>query len=469
MPVANDSAPQSTGAYDIQGGFPSAETIRRAYDDADLARAIEAYKFFFPTVSLAATAKGNLAAGLGYNKGFLLLKGGPSQTVLTPNSDTPYTGALIDLSDGPIVFEFPEGVLMAVVNDLNQRYVMDMGVPGPDHGKGGKHVILPPGYTGDVPEGYFSGISSTNHVLAMVRSIPSHGDVAAAIALLKTVKYYPLEPRPGWDASTWIDLGDTYIQFTADDWENNLQFWRELHEVIDAEPPFAPYQMEYGRLATLGIQKGKPFAPDARMTRILEQAAQMANAQMRVTAFADRRDDRHAWPDRQWEWAGKRPEHGMWDLPDRRDLEAREKWFFQAAIESPAMFRRDAKAGSLYWLGARDKTGAYVQGDKTYRLDVPLPVPARLFWSITLYDPETRSEIVTDQGKAALRSLFELKGLSGDSVAIYFSPTAPASHEDHWLQTLPGKGWFVYFRIYGPEAAAFDGGWKPGDFELFSG
>lgn len=451
--------------YQFNGGYPTAETVEQAYDDADLIRAIEAYKFFFPAVSFAGTFAGNEQAGLKPNRGSLLLKGSPSQTVLTPNSDTPYTGAVIDLSDGPMVFEFPPGALMSVVNDANQRYVMDMGVPGPDAGKGGKHVILPPGHQGEPPEGYFSGVSSTNRVLVMVRAIPPGGDVDAALALLKTVKFYRLGSEENLAALDWIDIGNTYIQFTAFDWENNLDYWKVLHGIIDREPPYEPYRMEYGRLASLGIEKGKPFAPDARLTGILERAARMANSQMRVQSFADRRQDRQAWPDRQWEWAGKRPELHIWDLPNRRDLEAREKWFFQAQVETPAMFRRDAKAGSLYWLGLRDVNGAYVDGSKTYRLRIPLPAPAHLFWSITLYDPGTRSEIVTDQGKAALRSLFELKGASGDSVDIYFGPSAPAGHEDCWLQTLPEKGWFAYFRIYGPDAPAFDGRWKPGDFE----
>jgi hypothetical protein len=130
------------------------------------------------------------------------------------------------------------------------------------------------------------------------------------------------------------------------------------------------------------------------------------------------------------------------------------------------MFRRDAKAGSVYWLGTRDATGAFLDGGKTYKLTVPLPVPARLFWSVTIYDPLNRSEIQTDQGKAALRSLFELKGKTGSSVDLYFGPTAPAGHEGEWIKTIPGKGWFVYFRIYGPETPVVDGSWKPGDFEL---
>jgi hypothetical protein len=109
--------------------------------------------------------------------------------------------------------------------------------------------------------------------------------------------------------------------------------------------------------------------------------------------------------------------------------------------QSPAMFRRTAAAGSLYWLGARDSSGAFLDGGKTYKLTVPQPVPAKLFWSLTVYDPDTRSEIVTDQGKAALRSLFELKGKTGTSALdLYFGPNAPSGHEGEWIETNPGKG-----------------------------
>jgi len=186
---------------------------------------------------------------------------------------------------------------------------------------------------------------------------------------------------------------------------------------------------------------------------------------MRVQSFADRRPERVMWKDRQWEWATLRPENGTFDTPAYHDLDARAKWFFQAQIESPAMFRRTAAAGSLYWLGTRDRKGAFLDGSRTYRLRVPLPVPAKLFWSITIYDPETRSEIVTKQGNAALRSLVELSGVTGKAVDLYFGPKAPKGKEDRWVQTLPTKGWFTYFRIYGPEKGAFDGRWKPGDFE----
>jgi len=148
------------------------------------------------------------------------------------------------------------------------------------------------------------------------------------------------------------------------------------------------------------------------------------------------------------------------------DLEARELWFYQAIGTSPAMFRRQAGSGSLYFLGLRDNEGVYLDGGNRYKLIVPQPVPAKLFWSVTVYDAETRSQVATDQGKAALRSMFELKDKLGEkSVELFFGPKSPTGKEGQWIQTIPGQGWFVYFRIYGPEQPAFNGSWKPGDFE----
>jgi hypothetical protein len=363
------------------------------------------------------------------------------------------------------VAELPAGPLMCVVNDLNQRYVMDMGIPGPDAGKGGKHLLIPPGYTAKIPEGYFTGTPTTTRVLLLVRVIPPGGDVQKGIDMLKTVKIYPLSGPADWPV-IWSAIGDRSQDFTPVRWEKNLDYWKQLAEVINQEPAYEGYRMNYGQLACLGIEKGKPFEPDARMERILVKAAQIANDQMRVQSFGDRRPDRVAWPDRKWEWASLRPENGTFDQPTAKDLEAREKWFYQAQIESPAMFRRTAAAGSLYWLGVRDSAGAYLDGSKTYKLTVPQPVPAKLFWSVTVYDPDSRSEILTGTHKAALRSMYELKNTaSAPTVDLYFGPTAPAGREGQWIKTIPGKGWFTYFRIYGPGSPAFDGSWKPGDFE----
>jgi hypothetical protein len=237
-----------------------------------------------------------------------------------------------------------------------------------------------------------------------------------------------------------------------------------LHEVIDTEPPFDDYRAHYGDLAELGIAKGQPFSPDTRMKDILERAASMGHAQLCAQSFADRRPDRAVWDGTHWEWAVLRPENGTFDTPNYADVYARQKWFYQAQIESPAMFARAPGAGSLYWLGLRDASGSYLSGDKTYTLTVPQPVPAKLFWSITVYDAETRSEIATDQNKAALRSLFELADAPTDEpLALRFGPEV--ADDARSIKTIPGKGWFVYFRIYGPDSPAFDGSWRLPDFD----
>lgn len=460
------SATENTDGYEFVNGYPTEATVKKAYDDADLNRAIQAYKFFYPTVSGEGLIRGNDAIGIKPNKVFGTLDTKPQQVGFTLNSDTPYAPVLVDLSQGPVVVDIPAGPLIVVAMDVNQRWVADMGLPGPDAGKGGKHIILPPGYNGTVPSGYHVWKASSNNLTVGVRSLPIGGDVKGAMARLKTVKIHPLNQAAGWTEPTWLELSGKPQNTTPLDWENSIKYWEVLHDVIEREPAYSGYHPYYGELAVLGIAKGKPFNPDERMKGILEKAAKIANAQMRVQSFADRREDRVVWKDRKWEWAGLRSENGDFDTPNYTDLDAREVWFYQAIGASPAMFRRGAGAGSVYWLGTHDASGQYLDGGKNYKLTIPLPVPAKLFWSVTVYDTDTRSQVATDLNSAALRSMFELKDLAGaKTVDLYFGPVAPAGKEKQWIKTIPNKGWFVYFRAYGPEAAAFDGAWKPGDFE----
>jgi hypothetical protein len=451
--------------FSFSGGYPTPETVGRAYDDVDLNRAIQMYRFFYRSVSGAAIFTGTQQVGVQANKVFGYMDTQPRHVGYTLNSDTPYGAVLLDLNIGPMVIELPPGPLIGAALDIHQRWILDMGIPGPDAGNGGKHLLLPPGYQGPTPLGYFAAQADCYRVIAAVRSLPQHGDVPAAMQRLTTVGVHPLDPVPEWIDPTWIDMTPMPQDTTPHAFEEDLRFWEVLHGIVDTEPVLDDSRAQYGELAALGITKGRPFNPDPRMMRILAQAARIACAQMRVESFADRRADRMVWPDRQWEWAALRFENGTFDTPAYRDTYALDKWFFQAVAASPAMFRRDPGAGSLYWLGLGDRGGVYLDGGNAYKLTVPLPVPAKLFWSVTVYDAETRSQIQTDQAKAALRSLFELKDVSGDSIDLYFGPTAPAGQEGRWIKTIPGKGWFVYFRIYGPEHPAFDGSWKPGDFE----
>jgi hypothetical protein len=451
-----------------KSGYPKPETLEKTYNETDLDRAVQAYRFFYPTVSGISVFKGNAKAGGVANEVFGVLDTQPRHVGFTYNSDTPYGFVMLDLRAGPMTIEVPAGPLVIVAIDVNQRWVADMGVPGPDAGEGGKHLILSPDSGEEVPSGFHVWRSSTYRVVIGVRAIPVGADVKAALERIKAIKVRPLVPSADWSEPKWIDVTAKPHDTTPLSVEGKLDYWKLLHEVIDAEPPFAGYSAYYGELAALGIVKGKPFAPDGRTKRLLEEAAQLGKTEMCAQSFADRRPDRVVWKDRRWEWAALRFESGDFMADGRLDLEARDKWFYQAIGASPAMFRREPGSGSLYWLGTRDKTGEYLDGGKSYTLLVPRPVPCALFWSVTVYDAETRSQVQAKQGRAALRSLFELKDQAGDEpVDLHFGPSPPAGKagaEKRWIQTLPGKGWFAYFRLYGPQAPAFDGSWKPGDF-----
>src|ERR1700722_17506092 len=159
-------------AYVFKDGYPTPETIRRAYDDADLNRAIQAYRFFYPSVSGAAIFEGNRAVGIVDNKVAATLEGKPRHVGFTYNSDTPYGPIMLDLSIGPFTIDIPAGPLIVVALDANQRWVADMGVPGPDVGKGGKHILLPPGYQGQAPAGCYAWQATSNHVIVGIRSLP---------------------------------------------------------------------------------------------------------------------------------------------------------------------------------------------------------------------------------------------------------------------------------------------------------
>lgn len=457
--ATSSHAQNGSSAYSLERGFPTSEAAQAARDDADFQRAVTAYRFWYPTVSAEGIFNGNREIGIEDNRAIGIAATSPSTLAFTANSDTPYGFGALDLRDGPMVIEVPPGAFIGLVDDHHQRWVMDMGLPGPDAGRGGKHLVLPPGYSGDVPGGYQVGRAASYKALVAVRAMPTDGDINGALDSLRRIRIYPLASAASPQLLTFVDVSGKKMDATSLRWEDNLQFWQVLHRIIDAEPVVDEFRPMYGLLAALGIEQGKPFAPDARMTNILERAAQVGRDQMLVSAFASARPDRTAWPDRKWEWVDFETATGP-------DLEARDRWFAQAIVTSPAMFRRSAGAGSLYWLSARDATGAYLDGGKTYKVTIPQPVPGKLFWSVTAYDSATRSQVQTDQDKAALRSLFELKDVAGaGSVDLFFGPNAPPGQEGRWIKTTPGKGWFAYLRIYGPEQAAFDGSWKAGDFE----
>lgn len=437
--------------------LPAPEAIERIRDEADFQRAVVAYRFWYPTVAMEKLFKANRAAGVADNQGIAL----PSE----PTADLPGAVAVLDLTAGPMIIDLPAGPYVVTLSDHHQRWIADIGLLGSDGGKGSKHIVVPRGYRGAVPTGTVVARSASSKVLVSIQAMPIRGDMKAAGDSLRKIRIYPLaaatNPHP-------LPFIDAMSRPTGSDaaWETGIGFWQMLHAVIDAEPAVREFRAMHGLLATLGLEKGKRFAPDARLAALLEKAARTGHEQMLVAAFALPHPERLAWKDRNWEWAGPAPTSADFETAGGLDLEARNRWSGEAILASPGMSRRAAASGSFHWIAARDRDGAFLDGGKSYRLVLPQPVPARQFWSVTAYDAATRLEVHTDQIRPALRSLVELKDLKkGEAIVLHFGPTPPNGSEARWVKTVPGQRWFAGLRLFGPEKAAQDGTWKAGDIE----
>src|SRR6185437_6410973 len=206
--------------------------------------------------------QGNRDAGIQDNAGGVILSAGPKQVAFTANSDTPYGAAALDVSQGPMVIEVPAGPFIGLVDDHNQTWVMDLGIPGPNAGKGDKVVIVGPGYAGKTPKGYAVGKSETYKLLLAVRALPVNGDQKGAMDALRTVKVYPLNAKD--KVLVWTDVSDKKMDATCLRWEDNMQYWQELKKVVDEERVSTRTPGMSGMLAAIGIVKGQPFNPSTR-------------------------------------------------------------------------------------------------------------------------------------------------------------------------------------------------------------
>jgi hypothetical protein len=223
-----------------------------------------------------------------------------------------------------------------------------------------------------------------------------------------------------------------------------------------------------GLAASIGIRKDRPFAPDARMQAILTEAAAVANATARTLAFQTRDREAYYYDNSRWKAAFVGGDY-QW-LSDGgkggRNLDARTLFFYQATVNTPAMVLKIPGVGSQYAYTEQDKDGHYLDGAKNYRVTIPAHVPAKDFWSVVLYDPQTRSELQTSQPFPSKNNKRDALVANADgSVDLYFGPRAPAGKEQNWVQTVPGKGWYTILRLYGPLEPWFDKTWRPGEIE----
>jgi len=446
------------------GGYPTDESVRRIFDEMALQRATQAYMDFYPALSVYGIVKGQIrdfgfktSSDVGVYADFM----DPTELMLTGNDVTLYAVASLDLKiDGPTVVQIPPG-MYGTANDAYFKFLVDFGFVGPDKGKGGKYLFLPPGYDGKVPDGYFTIRSPSYRIWAMMRGFGEIGDGDQAVDYFRqNLKIYPLAtgPRP----ARYIQVAGMGVNGLPPE---DFSAFEMLNEIIQYEPSDLFNMEQLGRLASLGIEKGKPFTPDTRMRGILDQGARQGVAMSRaiVYAYPELDPEIHYWPGRQWEkmFAG----NTEFTRNGTRDIDARTLWHYQAIVVSPNLISTTPGQGTAYLTSFRDENGIYLDGGKNYRLRLPANMPVKRFWAVTAYDVATRCLLDSD-GNITVSSLHDPKVNADGSVDVYFGPEAAQGQESNWIKTDPDEGFFVVFRFYGPLEGYIEKTWVLNDFEL---
>ena len=493
------------GKLEFKDGVPTAETAQKTYDILDFSHALSAYNNSFRGASALAIVKG--FEGIGAKPGDVVIFPklmDANSLFLTANADTVYYLTGLDLSKGPVVVEQPPGAV-GTINDMWFSWIIDIGGPGPDRGLGGKYLIVGPDYKGPLPEGgYFIGRSKTNFALYAARAYLANNDPAPAVETIrKTMKVYPYLPgsfgtslaqalegtvriagEPKIPETRFIEAsGKAFNTIPPSD----IGFFELINENVQREPATS-YDIELaGQLAAIGIVKGTPFKPDARMQKILSDAAAFGQATGRALnwRYAMRHPDWAYYPNSQWGsmlWQGgaffETPpplfEAGMFKpLPPTgaRTLDSRTAFYYGYTLDSPGMIMRVPGIGSQYLMGFLDSEGNPFDGAKTYKVVLPPKIPAEAFWSLTLYDNQTRSMLQTPQnypraGSQGYPSPAAQPAADG-TTTVWFGPTQPKDvPRGNWIQTVPGKGWFTILRLYSPLPSFFDKSWRVGEIEV---
>ena len=501
--ITPDKVETRIGTLDFKDGAPSAATLDKVYDNLLFTHAFNAFVNTYQGVNQAAMHRGLLAAGVKDNEMMIWSELMDAKSLfLTANADTVYFFGFIDLTKGPMVFEAPPGAL-GVIDDMWWRWVTDFGAPGPDRGQGGKYLIVPPGYKGQLPlGGFFVVHAKTNRVAAFGRAFLENNDPKPAVeSIRKHTRMYPYEVGGVGTSIAQFLTGEARLgRVTAPPAmvfhegtgkvmntipPSDYSFYELLNETVQNEPATTLDPELMGSIAAIGIVKGKPFAPDARVQKILTEAVALANATSRSLFMSPRDPSWSYYPGSSWqnmlfvtgsEFETPIPlitKEGVKPFPATgyRTLDARSAFFYGVTGITPAMSMRLPGIGSQYLWTMVDKDNNYFDGGKTYRVTLPKDIPAEKFWSFTLYDFMTRSMLDTPQrfpraGSQSYPSPAAEAGADGSTV-VFFGPKQPGGvKRGNWIQTTPNKGFIAMLRLYSPLEPFFTQKWRPSEVEL---
>jgi hypothetical protein len=499
-----DRLDSRVGTLESVDGVPSGETAELVYDHLDFVHGLNVYLDGFAGASTYALRKGFHDLGVEDNSILIFSELMGSESVfLTANADTVYFLGIVDLTSGPMVVETPPQAL-GVIDDMWWGWIIDFGLPGPDRGEGGRFLLVPAGYDGPLPDsGYHVGHSRTSRALLLGRSFLTDDDPAPTVKTIKsTLKLYPYSPgNAGTSIATLLEghvqpapptqVPETvFVEGSGKAFNtvppSDFGFFELINEAVQDAPPGSTDAGLMGQMAAIGIVKGNPFEPDERMRRTLEEAAAVGSATSRTLFFDPRPSEEFTYyDDSAWFnplWVGgytfETPpplvtEDGIKPFPATgiRKLHSRSAFLYAATGVTPAMCMRLTGVGSQYLMAARDADGDLLDGAKTYQVTLPPDIPAARFWSITLYDNQTRSMLETSQrfpraGSQSYPTPAATQNVDG-TTTVTFGPERPsASPESNWIQTTDGKGWFPILRLYSPLPSFFDKSWRPSEIEL---
>jgi hypothetical protein len=441
--------------HGFKTGYPTNETIERLYEERDFQRAVQAYLWSIPMVSMAKW-RWSHENELGAENGELVVVETYADKIggLTYNATTPYVLPFMDLAEGPWVVEMPgpEGAVRGAAHDMWQIGIAQLTKPG-------KYIFVGPGQ--DLPQidGFEVHQSPTNGVLLGIRLMPENRD--DRVAVLEQIKIYPLaeldDPKPRKvvtaDGRPWMAAAPV-----------GLRYWELLADTIEREPVAERDRFFMAFLRDLGIEKGKPFDPDWRTQRILMEASIVGEAMAKANDFDKRMESAHYRDGSQWEYATVAD-------PDQRgefyeQLDERAAWLYEAVTNDVAMHGQKTGKGQVYMATYKDGDGDWLDGGTNYVLNVGADAPAEAFWSLTVYEVSTRTLVQNEYEIADRSSRMDLAYNDDGSVNIYIGPDKPEGDaEKNWIPTEAGRAWFPYFRLYSPKQAFLDQTWVLNDIE----